>query len=62
MASADAGIKEIGRRTDRSCKLVRAALRNAEDEVFRGCASSLAPWLVPLEAAWSGGCRNGAEL
>lgn len=51
MASADAGIKEIGRRTDRSCKLVRAALRSAEDEVFRGCASSLAPWLVPLEAA-----------
>ena len=62
MAGAGAAIKEIVRRTGRSRKLVRAVLRNAEDEVFRGRASSLAPWLVPLEAAWPGGCRNGAEL
>jgi transposase len=62
IAGAGAAIKEIVRRTGRSRKLVRAVLRNAEDEVFRNRASSLAPWLVPLEAAWSGGCRNGAEL
>jgi transposase len=62
MTGAGAAIKEIVRRTGRSRKLVRAVLRNAEDEVFRSRASSLAPWLVPLEAAWSGGCRNGAEL
>ncbi len=62
MAGGGAGITEIVRRTGRSRKLVRAVLRNAEDEVFRSRTSSLAPWLVPLEAAWSGGCRNGAEL
>ena len=62
MAAAGTAIKEIVRRTGRSRKLVRDVLRNTEDEVFRSRASSLAPWLVPLEAAWSGGCRNGAEL
>lgn len=25
-------------------------------------ANSLEPWLTSLEEAWSGGCRNGAEL
>ncbi len=24
--------------------------------------SSLEPWLTQLDEAWSGGCRNGAEL
>jgi transposase len=62
MAAAGVGIREIARRSGRSRKLVRAVLRNAEDEVFRSRASSLAPWLVALEAAWAGGCRNGAEL
>ena len=62
MAGAGTAIKEIVGRTGRSRKLVRAVLRNAEDEVFRSRAGSLAPWLVTLEAAWSGGCRNGAEL
>jgi transposase len=62
MAGAGTAIKEIVRRTGRSRKRVRAVLRNTEDEVFRSRISSLAPWLGPLEAAWSGGCRNGAEL
>lgn len=62
MAEAGAGIKEIVRRTGRGRKLVRAVLRNAEDEVFRSRTSSLAPWFVTLETAWAGGCRNGAEL
>jgi hypothetical protein len=60
MASAGAEIKKIVRRTGR--KLVRAMPRSAEDEVFRSHADSLAPWPVPLEVAWSGACRNGAEL
>lgn len=62
MAGDGVAIKEIVRRTGRSRKLVRGVLRNAEDEVFRARSGSLSPWLVPLEAEWSGGCRNGAEL
>jgi transposase len=39
-------------------------LRGERDDVFvfRVRASSLEPWLVQLDEAWSGGCRNGAEL
>ena len=62
MAEAGAAIKETARRTGRSRKLVRAVLRNSEDEVVRSRPSSLAPWLVALDAAWSEGSRNGAEL
>jgi transposase len=62
MAEAGVAIKQISRRTGRSRKLVRAVLRNSEDEVFRSRTSSLAPWLVALDTAWSEGCRNGAEL
>jgi transposase len=49
LANAGTAIKEIARRTRRSRKLVRAALRNADDEVFRSRHSSLAPWFVALE-------------
>jgi transposase len=62
MARAGVGIKQIARRTGRSRKLVRAVLRNRDDEVFRSRASSLAPWLVALDAAWAEGCRNAADL
>lgn len=62
MAEAGLAIKEIVRRTGRSRKLVRTVLRNTEDEVFRSRTSSLAPWLVALDAAETEGCRNGAEL
>jgi transposase len=62
MAEAGVGIKDITRRTGRSRKLVRAVLRNTEDEVFRSRAGSLAPWLIALETAWTEGCNNGAEL
>jgi transposase len=41
---------------------VRAVLRNAEDEVFRGRTSSLDPWLPQLEERWEAGSRNAAEL
>jgi transposase len=62
MAEAHVAIKQIARRIGRSRKLVRAVLRNTEDEVFRSRTSSLAPWPVALDTAWSEGCRNGAEL
>jgi transposase len=51
MVEAGAAMVEITRRTGRSRKLVRAVLRNTEDEVFRSRTSSLAPWLVALDAA-----------
>jgi transposase len=62
MASAGTAIKEIARRTGRSRKLVLAALRNPDDEVFRSRNSSLAPWFVALDEAWHAGCYNGAQL
>lgn len=62
MAAGGTAIKEIVRRTGRSRKLVRAVLRNREDEVFRSRTSSLEPWLLRLEEMWEAGCRNAAEL
>jgi transposase len=53
--------KEIVRRTGRSRQTVRRILRGERDDFFRVCASSLEPWLVQLNEAWSGGCRNSAE-
>ena len=63
-ALADQGvpIKQIVLRTGCSRQTVRRILRGERDDVFRVRASSLEPWLVQLDAAWSGGCRNGAEL
>jgi len=63
-ALADQGvpIKQIVLRTGSSRQTVRRILRNERDDVFRVRASSLEPWLVQLDEAWSGGCRNGAEL
>jgi transposase len=62
MASAGTSIKEIVRRTGRSRKLVRAVLRQREDEVFRGRTSSLAPWLPRLEAMWDAEYHNATEI
>ena len=56
------GVKEIVRRTGRSRKLVRNVVRGGHTEPFRPRGSSLEPWLDPLHAEWSRGCRNGAEL
>ncbi|MGM0583831.1 MAG: hypothetical protein ACQEUZ_04195 [Pseudomonadota bacterium] len=56
------GIKQIARRTGRSRKLVRNVIRGGATEPFRPRASSLDPWLDRLNAEWSEGCRNGAEL
>jgi transposase len=64
LALADQGvsIKEIMRRTDKSRGLVRKVVRGARNDIFRGRMSSLEPFLVQLETAWSGGSRNGAAL
>ena len=63
-ALADEGvpIKQIVLRTGCSRQTVRRILRGERDDVFRVRMSSLEPWLVQLDEAWSGGCRNGAEL
>ena len=46
----------------RSRQVVRRILRGERDDVFRIRASSLEPWLGRLDAEWTAGCRNGAEL
>jgi transposase len=64
LALADQGvaIKEIMRRTDKSRGLVRQVVRGARTDMFRSRMSSLDPFLMQLDAAWAGGCRNGAAL
>ena len=62
LANEAVPIREIVRRTGCSRQTVRRILRGERDDVFRVRASSLEPWLVQLDEAWSGGCRSGAEL
>lgn len=62
LAGEGAPIKRIALRTGSSRQTVRRILRDERDDVFRVRARSLAPWLIQLDEAWSGGCRNGAEL
>jgi transposase len=63
-ALADKGtsIKAIVRATGYSRKTVRQVVRGGQGDVFRSRTSSLDPWLVALDAEWTAGCRNGAEL
>jgi hypothetical protein len=37
-------------------------VRGQRHDLFRARQSSLDPWLVRLEAEWTGGCHVGAEL
>lgn len=62
LAAKGLAIKEIVRRTGYSRKTVRHTVRGGEPEIFRPRTSSLEPYLDRLDAAWSGGCHNGAEL
>lgn len=62
LAAEGVGIKAIVRRTGCSRPVVRRILRGEHEDVFRIRQSSLEPWLVRLDAEWTGGCRNGAEL
>jgi transposase len=62
LARAGTPIKEIVRRTGRSRKLVRDIVRGAGGDVFRCRSNVLEPHLAWLDAEWSAGCCNGAEL
>jgi transposase len=62
LAGEGVPLKEIVRRSGCSRQTVRRILRGERDDVFRVRASSLEPWLIQLDEAWSGGCRNGAAL
>jgi transposase len=62
LASEGVPIKKIVLRTGCGRQTVRRILRGERDDVFRVRMSSLEPWLTQLDEAWSGGCRNGAEL
>jgi transposase len=62
LAGEGVPIKKIVLRTGCGRQTVRRILRGERDDVFRVRMSSLEPWLTQLDEAWSGGCRNGAEL
>ncbi|QPC95954.1 ISL3 family transposase [Mesorhizobium sp. INR15] len=62
LAKAGVTIKEIVRRTGYSRGLVRRVLRGQRSDVFRVRESSLELYLPWLDAQWSAGQRNGAEL
>jgi transposase len=62
LANSGMSIKAIVRQTGRSRKLVRDVLRGGGGDIFRCRSSTLAPHLAWLDAEWSAGCRNGAEL
>ena len=62
LVGAGIAIKEIVRRTGLSRGTVRQIMRGHRHEVFRVRQSSLDLYLPQLDALWSAGCRNGAEL
>jgi transposase len=62
LAAQGVAIKEIMRRTDKSRGLIRQVVRGARTDMFRSRMNSLDPFLTQLEAAWIGGCHNGAAL
>ena len=55
-------LKEVVRRTGHSRKLVRQVSRGENTDVFRTRQSTLDAHLPFLDAQWTEGCRNGAEL
>jgi len=55
-------LKEIVRRTGHSRNFVRQVSRGESTDVFRTRQSTLDAHLPFLDAQWTEGCRNGAEL
>ena len=55
-------IRQIVRPTGHTRKRVRDVLRGLTGDVFRSRQSSLEAYLPRLDAEWTAGCRNGAEL
>jgi transposase len=62
LARENVPIKQIVRRTRHSRGLVRHIIRGERTEVFRFRQTTIATHLPFLEAQWSSGCHNGAEL
>ena len=62
LARNGVAIKQIVRKTGHSRQLVRHVLRGVHGDVFRTRQSSLDAYLTRLDAQWTDGCRNSAEL
>jgi transposase len=62
LAKDGAPIKEIVRRLGHSRQLVRRVIRGERQDVFRIRQSSLERHLPWLDAQWSSGCHNSADL
>ena len=62
LAEEGVSIKQIVRRTGSRRHVVRRFLRGQREDVFRVWLHSLEPWLPWLDADWTAGCLNGAEL
>jgi transposase len=62
LAREELPIKEIVRRTALARGTVRRILRGEHADIFRTRQSSLDAWLPFLDAQWSAGCGNGADL
>ena len=55
-------LEQITRRLNLARQTVRRIARGGGLEVFRSRVSILEPYAETLDALWTGGCRNGAEL
>jgi transposase len=62
LAAQGVPLKTMARTTGVSRQTIRKIVRGQRHDMFRTRQSSLDPWRVRLEAEWTGGCRNGAEL
>jgi transposase len=62
LAKDNVPIKEIVRHLGHSRQLVRRVIRGERQDIFRTRQSSLERHLPWLDAQWSSGCRNGADL
>ncbi len=62
LAAQGVPLKAMARTTGVSRQTIRKIVRGQRHDIFRTRQSSLDPWRVQLEAEWTYGCRNGAEL
>ena len=62
LAAEGVPIKRHVRRTGCSRQVVRRIVRGEREDILAIRQSSLEPWLARLDAEWTAGCRNGAEL
>ncbi len=62
LAAQGTPLKAIARTTSLSRQTIRKIVRGQRHEIFRTRQTSPDPWLVRLEAEWTGGCHVGAEL